>query len=488
MDNNKYTHIGVIFEKKIVNDHIVLNPVSTARCNIVDELTYDVEFIGEIGSIFENSFDLEDQTMGFVISIDDLKLKYGDLEEGIKIYQYEIFKYLYIQKYNSENDSVVTYKLDLYDNIFKKIAEFKDNAIDYKDEEITFTNDKFLNTSKLKKTTIDKTENKEKTNIKIDMIELYKYIKESVIGQDKAIRQIVSTIDRNYNLTNYRNKTNILLIGPSGAGKTEIFRTIEEKLNIPITIEDSEQYSAVGYQGSSISDMLIKLYHKANDNLELAERGILVIDEIDKKVSNTKDDVSGNRVLNSLLSLMEGTTFRINTTENDFNPNYVNFDTSYLTVILAGAFSDMTEEEKGLGFNSDIRKNISYQEIDLKKLNKYGLSREILRRVSIYKLNELSIDDLINIMNNSKNSALKEFYDYAKKKKIKLYIDDQAIKKIAYMAKEKNIGASGIKATLNEILNDAFFEYEANKDIYSSIKITETSLSKNPPYILIKKK
>jgi ATP-dependent Clp protease ATP-binding subunit ClpX len=376
----------------------------------------------------------------------------------------------------------------LYNNKFFKVAEFKNNAINYKDEEIIFTNydvSKISNINYILPTK-EKTQEKDKNDIKINMKELYFAIKENVIGQDETIKQIVSTIDRNYNITNFRNKTNILLIGPSGSGKTEIFRTIANNINIPITIEDSEQYSAVGYKGANIEDMLIKLYNKANKNLELAERGILVVDEIDKKVSKDKDDVSGTRVLNAFLSLMEGTTFRINVgTEN--NPEYVNFNTEFLTVVLAGAFSDMTIKEKGLGFNNKLEMQKEYKDISLDDLNKYGLSNETLRRVSICRLNNLTLDNLIDIMLKSKNSALFEYYKYAEKKKIKLIITDEAIKEIASIAIKKNVGASGIKDTLNEILNDAIFEVEMNEGIYSSIKITKESLSTKPPYQLIKK-
>lgn len=490
----KYTHIGMLFEKKRVNEHNILNPINTVRCNIVDELTYNVEFIGELGSVFEYAFDTDDVSVGFVISLEELKKKYGDEENFINIYQDEILSNLYIQTNDYNSDIITTYKLNLYTNKFYKICEFKDNAINEIDEEITFSNDDILESLSIdnKSKIIDKTkENKVKNediNIDINMIELYNSIIENVIGQDKAVKQIVSTIDRNYNIENFRNKTNILLIGPSGSGKTEIFRTIEELIKVPITIEDSEQYSAVGYYGSSIEDMLVKLYHKANGNLKLAEKGILVIDEIDKKITDNKDDVSGTRVLNSLLALMEGTTFRINTTGNDYNPNYVNFDTSYLTVILAGAFSFMITTDKNIGFNKELEHKQTYDQIDIEKLNKYGLSNELLRRVSIYKLKELSVEDLINIMKISKNSYLKELYKYAEKKKIRLEINDDAIRKIAEISKKKGTGASGIKATLNEILNDAFFEINLKKKSFNTIEVTAESLEKVPPYILRKKR
>ena len=490
----KYTHVGMLFEKSLSNDHIILRPTNIARCNIIDDTYYDVEFIDEeVMDCFIGSFDDFGLTIGFVNEIEKLKEEYGSIEDGIQALKRDIIDYVFIQTYDDTEDITTTYKADFYNKKFINVAEYKDDALTYKHEEISFTDDKFLNKYNIKTEPIiiDKTkENKEDKNIipNINMVELYKSIKESIIGQDEAIKQVVSTIDRNYSIDNFRNKTNILLIGPSGSGKTEMFRTIESAIKIPTIIEDSEQYSAVGYQGSSIEDMLVKLYHKANGNLKLAEKGILVIDEIDKKITDSKDDVSGTRVLNSLLSLMEGTTFRINTTGNDYDPNYVTFDTSYLTVVLAGAFSFMVTTDKGMGFTNALEKKNTYNEIDIKKLNDYGLSNELLRRVSIYKLNELSVDNLVDIMNKSKNSYLKEMEQYAEKKKINLIINDNTIRKLAEKAKAKNIGASGIKATLNEILNDAFFDVELNKKKYNTIEVTEESLEQTPPYILKKKR
>ena len=185
--------------------------------------------------------------------------------------------------------------------------------------------------------------------------------------------------------------------------------------------------------------------------------------------------------------MMEGSIYRINT-GNDINPNFIMFDTSRVTFVLAGAFSDLVYKQKSIGINHELETQKKYKDITIEDLNKYGLSSEILRRVSVYNLNELTVDDLIDIMKYSKNSALQEYYKYAKKKGIKLYIDDNAIRKIAEIAIKKNIGASGIKATLNELLNEAFFEIGMHTNSYSSIKITEESINQKPPYILYKKR
>lgn len=497
-----YDSIGVIFEKQIINEHFILKAISVARCNELDEAFYDVENNNELENMFIGSIDLEDSTViGYVIKEDELIKKYGSVDDGIISLKELTFPYIFIQDYNLANGITLTYKFDKNTQRFFKIAESTEDGILFNEVEITEKDDEYnlkINLSDAIDTKRKQIEDKkyiennydnnnDDYDIDIDVKSLYETIKESIIGQDDTIKDIISTLDRNFNIDNYRNKTNILLIGPNGSGKSEMLRTISETINVPITIEDSEQYSAVGYMGNSVDDMLVKLYEKANGNLEAAEHGIIVIDEIDKKVTNQKGDVSGDRVLNAILTMMEGSIVRINT-GSEFNPNYIMFDTSKVTFVLCGAFSDLVVKLKGIGFNAELEKQKKYKEIIKEDLKKYGLSNDLMRRISIYRLNELTVDDLINIMKYSKNSALLEYYRYAKKKDIKLNIDDDAIRKIAEIAIKEGTGASSIKSILNNLLNKAFFEVCYNEGIYSSIKITEDSIDKNPPYILYKKR
>ena len=482
---NEYTHVGMLFEKLAFDNYVILKPISLVNCNLQGDKNYDVELYGYLEDMSCYTFDDLSPVIGFALEKEQF-----DLIEDKKAYFLNIFKYLYLQTYDYDDDKVSVYKLDtfnkemisVYDDEKKSNVSVNDSA---------FYDKKSLDDVNLDSISFDSDINYDEEYVDDSVVvnfnlkDVYLYLKERIIGQDKAIRQIISTLNRNYNISNYRNKTNILLIGPSGSGKTEIFRSIAEKINIPITIEDSEQYSAVGYVGASISDMLVKLYNNANGNLELAQRGILVIDEIDKKISKDKDDVSGNRILNSLLSLMEGADFKINVNGSKTNPNYVIFNTNYLTVALLGACSDLITYHKNIGFNNELLVKDSYADIDVDKLRKYGFSSELLRRVSIYTLNELTTYDLVNIMMHSSNSVLKDYLEFARKKNINLKISDDAISKIASLAYSKNIGASGIKSVLNQILNDAFFEAEMDESI-SGIFIDSDTLSNEPPYKLVK--
>ena len=322
-----------------------------------------------------------------------------------------------------------------------------------------------------------------------NMLELYPLIKENVIGQDDAIKKILTILDYNENVLSYRNKNNILLVGPSGSGKTEIFRTIEELTDTVVCIEDMGQYTSPGYKGADIENMLNHMYIKANNDLDKAEHGILVLDEIDKKITSDKSDPTGTRVIDSLLKLMEGTTFEISCKNGRDDKSYI-FNTANLTVVLAGAFVEMVKSKRNeAGFNSKLNnKGLAYSDVNVEKLCKYGFPIEGLRRINIVYLNELSKDDLLNIINNSKYSVLKEYINYFNNKGTKLSISDDALKVIAEDAYNLKIGASGIKAIINKLLDEAMFEVGCNPNEYTEVIIDDETINSIPPYRLVHKK
>lgn len=488
----KYNLTGVLFEGKKINEHTIYSPINIVKCNQTKYGTFDVENVGELLTIFDYPED-DNIFVGFVLEDNKIINKFGSYEEGINYLKDDVYPFIFIKVYDEVNDCYRVYKTNFEYEEIEKIANITDEEIFDCSYSLSIDDnidnyESFSDIPKKVTETKEKTKkNKSKINYKTNIKELYNKTKESIIGQDDILKKIVATIDRNYNIENYRNKTNILLIGPSGSGKTEIFRTISSIIDIPMVIEDSEQYSATGYVGSDVKDMLVDLIRNANGNIEAAEKGIIVIDEIDKKVTDHKDDVSGSRVLNSILTMMEGAKYTVNL-GTDSEPIYRTFDTSNVTFVLAGAFSDLISDKKNIGMGKDLVETKKYKSITIEDLHKYGLSSETLRRFSIFRLNELSKEDFINIMLHSKNSVLKEYKKYAKKKNIKLVIDDEALNKIAEMAIKKNIGVSGIKDTFNEILNDAFFEVGINEDTYSSIKISKESLDNVPPYVLYKKR
>ena len=268
-------------------------------------------------------------------------------------------------------------------------------------------------------------------------------------------------------------KQNILLVGSTGVGKTEIIKQIAKQLNIPCVIEDATRYTIEGYKGNSVEDMIKHLYESANYDIDLAERSILVIDEIDKK--STNEDVSSiasTGVQQALLKLLEGTNYNISGDhENMLEP--FEFDSSYLTVILSGAFSRMDEEkkqEKVVGFTASSN-------VDEKKTTKdfknSGIIPELMGRMSkVIQLNRLGEKEFVQILKESEISPLKltkEFYDSLG---VEVVYTDSFISDIASIAIKKDIGARGLKTAFDETIETLEFEVlsgDVKKIIFNSV-------------------
>ena len=175
-------------------------------------------------------------------------------------------------------------------------------------------------------------ESKKKIKDKIpDIKVLEREILQYIIGQDKQVRQIITAIYRAINFKTI--KCNVLVIGNSGTGKTEAIKQIAKRLNLPYTIEDATKYTQEGYYGADVNDMIYNLLENADFNIERAQRGIIIIDEIDKKVGHVDHDVSGTEVLKSLLKIIEGTIIKIPKSFKVFEEKFVDFDTKNIIII-----------------------------------------------------------------------------------------------------------------------------------------------------------
>lgn len=301
----------------------------------------------------------------------------------------------------------------------------------------------------------------------IDIESINEEVKKSIIGQDDAIKQILSTIYFNQRLYDsdlpydkLRNlKQNILLVGSTGVGKTEIIKQIAKQLDIPCVIEDATRYTIEGYKGNSVEDMIKHLYESADYDIELAERSILVIDEIDKKSANEDvSSISSTGVQQSLLKLLEGTNYNISGDhENMLEP--FEFDSSYLTIILSGAFSHMDEKkskEKVVGFTAS--KNVEEKKTT-KEFKNSGIVPELLGRMSkIIQLNKLGEKEFVQILKESEISPLRLTKDFYNSLGVEVIYTDSFINDIADVAKKKDIGARGLKTAFDETIETLEFE------------------------------
>lgn len=290
---------------------------------------------------------------------------------------------------------------------------------------------------------------------------LYKELKQYIIGQEDALKKVVLSIYRN---VDFEIKSNVLIIGKSGSGKTETMKQLADILGLPYTIEDATKYSKVGYSGASVEDMIFNLYVKSGCDLEQTEKGMLIIDEIDKKAdpTNDKSDVANQPVLHSLLKVVEGTIIPIK--EEDTFMEYVN--TRKMIVVFMGAFEglDAIREErlnvKHIGFQvsdmeKDNEKDLHYTKEDLIK---YGLPAEFVGRLdTIIEYKGLTQKDLVNILKRSKLSIFKSYEQQFRKKGIILRYQQLLFKRLAQKALNEETGARELSKVVNEMFEEILF-------------------------------
>lgn len=329
--------------------------------------------------------------------------------------------------------------------------------------------------------------NSSNTEIKISPRKLYKEIRKTVIGQDDAIKQIVTTIWENF----YGDTTNnMIILGPSGSGKTEIIRQVSKLLNIPLLLTSVTGMSQAGYVGRGTDEILKDLLTLTKGDISKAERAIVVLDEFDKIATRgNKGDISTNGVQNELLKIVEDGTFGI-----DYNHgSRMILNTEHITFIGVGACTDILTKKinKQAGFTSDIKdKVITTGKINSDDLvEKLGLKAELVGRMGkIIRLNDLDIDTLKKIVTDSKKSAYNDKVNLIKKSNIK-YIEenhDEIIEAIAKIAKDKKIGARAISSIVNEMFSDIMFNLSDDEENYNELTISKDTVTNPKKYILKK--
>ncbi len=309
-----------------------------------------------------------------------------------------------------------------------------------------------------------------------DISSMYSSIKKTIISQDEQIMQILTALFKNQKVVNSdldmdliaKLKENILIYGSTGTGKTEILKRISKLYNIPIVIEDATALSETGYQGRKITDMLEDLCLAADNDIELAEKGILVIDEFDKlaeKSGDSQSHVSRLGVQRSLLKLLDGTLFYFDDKK---------FDTSKLTIVGLGAFTGIT--------NSD-----DYKQLTTDNFMKYGIMRELIGRFSkTIAMNPLSKEDIIKILKESDFSPLNTYKKLFDMLEVNFDFSDEFIEYIAELAITKQSGARSLKTVFDDCISSALFRIFAGE--YSSISLVKPDDENNKPYVLTKTK
>ena len=321
-------------------------------------------------------------------------------------------------------------------------------------------------------------------------------VNETIIGQEDVVRAVCTKVYEGIIFPVI--KGNILIVGKSGTGKTEIVKQIANNLKFPLTIEDATSYTQEGYIGASVIDMIYNIISAANGNIELAKRGIIFIDEIDKKVNSEGmiSDISKGDVLKSLLKIMEGTIIRLENPLYYLNPEVekptIPFDTSSLIFIFGGAFEGLDKiKEKRLkadskiGFsfpkeNTIVTNNYSKTSFTKQDLIEYGLPSEFVGRISnIYETNNLSEEDLTKILKFSKKSIFRRYENILIASGIKLEYPDDLFYKIAQNAHKYPTGARELNSYVSYMFERIMYDVLNGKVDSKKCVLEEGIISNN---------
>ena len=264
-------------------------------------------------------------------------------------------------------------------------------------------------------------------------------------------------------------KSNVLMIGPTGCGKTHIARHLAEILELPFTVCDATEYTEAGYYGKDVEVMVAELLFKADHSIEEAQRGIVFIDEIDKIARRTQGarngagsrDIGGEGVQQSLLKLLEGRDIFVpmNVTQHWNKHDFVQLDTQDILFICAGTFTDIHtyEPEKSVGFGSKQKEK--RRRITMKELTEYGMLAELLGRLPVVvQLDLLSDDQLFEILTVPPDSIVREYTELLKLDDVELVFEEAALREVVRYAGKRKLGARGLRSILEEICHDVMYD------------------------------